>query len=106
MEVNYGRVAVKSKRAGATNLQVHDLAAMTVCPFEDDDLVAARPAGQTFRVSFAGTLDQDLHTPADQGLVTAAGNLVHQGQKPLETLFANLFRDLVRHHCRGRVAPF
>ena len=43
-QIDDGRVAVKRKRAGASDSQVEQLAVMSVRAFEDNDLVGASPA--------------------------------------------------------------
>src|SRR2546425_3750192 len=63
--INNGRVAVEGERAGASDLNVHHLAAVTVGALEYGNLLAAGAAHHTSGVLFAGTFNQNLDALAD-----------------------------------------
>src|SRR5579883_1191595 len=103
-QINYGRVAVKRKGAGARDLQVHDLPAVPFGAFKNYDLVAPSPAGQPFGVPPAQAFDQNLNLASNQRFVPASRNFVYQGQQTLVAFLPDFPGNLVRQG-RSRSVP-
>src|SRR2546427_11752067 len=89
-QIDDGRVAVKRKRAGASDSQVEQLAVMSVRAFEDNDLVGAGPAFASFRILSARPFNENLRAPADAVLKFLLSDFVHQIKQPAVTFFKYL----------------
>ncbi len=72
---------------------------------EHDNLVAASPPHQPFRILFARAFDQDLHLLANQIFVMSRPDFIHNLKQSLVAIFFYFLRHLTRHGCRGRITP-
>src|SRR5438445_8602222 len=91
------RIAVQRVAPDSFDLEVQQLAAMTLGTFEDDDLVAAGASFQPCQVFAAWTLDQYLHSLTKVALVLVHADFVHTFEETGMLFFDDFRRHLVWH---------